>query len=59
MDFDGFSQRKNRGLLELTRAMRPTQDIKNDPRVAPQLTLLRASLIRNQAALQIHLDAGA
>lgn len=57
VDFDGFSQRKNRGLLELTRAMRLTQDIKNDPRVAPQLTLLRASLIRNQAALQIHLDA--
>jgi hypothetical protein len=57
VDFDGFSQRKNRGLLELTRAMRLTQDIKSDPRVAPQLTLLRASLIRNQAALQIHLDA--
>jgi hypothetical protein len=57
VDFDGFSQRKNRGLLELTRAMRLMQDVKVDPRITPQLTQLRASLIRNQAALQIHLDA--
>lgn len=57
VDFDTFSQRKNRGLLELTRAIRVTSDIQDDPRVAPQLTHLRASLIRNQAALQIHLDA--
>ena len=27
VDFDGFSQRKNRGLLELTRAMRLTQGV--------------------------------
>ena len=57
VDFDTFSQRKNRGLLELTRAIRLTSDIQADPRVTPQLTHLRASLIRNQAALQIHLDA--
>ena len=57
VDFDGFSQRKNRGLLELTRAMRLGQDGGLDPRVAPYLTGLRSSLIRNQAALQIHLDA--
>jgi len=41
----------------LTRAIRVASDIQDDPRVAPQLTHLRASLIRNQAALQIHLDA--
>lgn len=57
VDFDTFSQRKNRGLLELTRAIRLTSDIEADPRVTPQLIQLRASLIRNQAALQIHLDA--
>ncbi len=57
VDFDTFSQRKNRGLLELTRAIRFASDIQDDPRVTPQLTHLRASLIRNQAALQIHLDA--
>lgn len=57
VDFDGFSQRKNRGLLELTRAMRLAQGGELDPRVAPYLTGLRSSLIRNQAALQIHLDA--
>ncbi len=57
VDFDTFSQRKNRGLLELTRAIRLTFDIQADPRVTPQLVQLRASLIRNQAALQIHLDA--
>lgn len=57
VDFDTFSQRKNRGLLELTRAIRLASDIHADPRITPQLTYLRASLIRNQAALQIHLDA--
>ncbi len=57
VEFDAFSQRKNRGLLELTRAMRLMQDVKTDPRITPQLTQLRASLVRNQAALQIHLDA--
>lgn len=57
VDFDSFSQRKNRGLLELTRAMRLTQGAGADPRVAPHLARLRASLVRNQTALQIHLDA--
>lgn len=57
VDFDTFSQRKNRGLLELTRAIRLASDIQADPRITPHLTHLRASLIRNQAALQIHLDA--
>jgi hypothetical protein len=57
VDFDAFSQRKNRGLLELTRAMRLTHGATADPRVVPHLTRLRASLVRNQAALQIHLDA--
>ena len=57
VDFDGFSQRKNRGLLELTRAMRLTQGADVDPRVVAHLTRLRASLVRNQAALQMHLDA--
>jgi hypothetical protein len=57
VDFDTFSQRKNRGLLELTRAMRLTQGVGVDPRVVPHLADLRASLVRNQAALQMHLDA--
>jgi hypothetical protein len=57
VDFEAFSQRKNRGLLELTRAMRLTQGVGLDPRVVPHLADLRASLVRNQAALQIHLDA--
>lgn len=57
VDFDSFSQRKNRGLLELTRAMRLTQSVGADPRVAPHLARLRTSLVRNQTALQIHLDA--
>jgi hypothetical protein len=57
VDFDTFSQRKNRGLLELTRAMRLTQGVEMDPRLVAHLTGLRASLVRNQAALQMHLDA--
>jgi hypothetical protein len=52
VDFDGFSQRKNRGLLELTRAVRLTHGAEADPRVVAHLTQLRASLVRNQAALQ-------
>ena len=47
VDFDAFSQRKNRGLLELTRAMRLMQGVGRDPRVVPHLTRLRASLVRN------------
>jgi hypothetical protein len=57
VDFDSFSQRKNRGLLELTRVMRQAQGVEFDPRVVAHLTRLRASLVRNQAALQMHLDA--
>lgn len=57
VDFDSFSQRKNRGLLELTRVMRQAQGIEFDPRVVAHLSRLRASLVRNQAALQMHLDA--
>ena len=47
VDFDGFSQRKNCGLLELTRAVRLTQGAEADPRVVAHLTRLRASLVRN------------
>ncbi|HEY0331515.1 MAG TPA: hypothetical protein VGC77_20755 [Rhodopseudomonas sp.] len=57
VDLEASSQRKNRGLLELTRAMRLAQGAPIDPRVVPHLARLRASLVRNQAALQIHLDA--
>jgi hypothetical protein len=57
VDFNSFSERKNRGLLELTRVMRQTQGVEFDPRVVAYLTRLRASLVRNQAALQMHLDA--
>ena len=34
-----------------------TQAVEADPRVVAHLTGLRTSLIRNQAALQMHLDA--
>ncbi len=57
VDLEASSQRKNRGLLELTRAMRLAQGGALDPRVVPQLARLRASLARNQAALQVHIDA--
>lgn len=57
IDFDGFGRRKNRGLLELTRAMRVMQGIDVDPRVVSCLSGLRASLLENQAALRIQLDA--
>jgi hypothetical protein len=57
VDFDSFSERKNRGLLELTRVMRQAQGVEFDPRVVAHLTRLRANLLRNQAALQMHLDA--
>jgi len=56
-DFDAFSRRKNRGLLELTRAVRLAPSGAIDPRLEPELVRLRASLVRNQTALQVHLDA--
>lgn len=56
-DFDAYSQRKNRGLLELTRSVRLAQDGSIDPRLVPHLTGLRTSLVKNHAALKIHLDA--
>jgi hypothetical protein len=56
-DFDAFSRRKNRGLLELTRAVRLAPSDGLDPRLVPELARLRASLVRNQTALQVHLDA--
>jgi len=56
-DFDAFSRRKNRGLLELSRAVRLAPSGAVDPRLVPELTRLRASLVRNQTALQVHLDA--
>lgn len=46
-DFDAFSRRKNRGLLELTRAVRLAPSEGTDPRLVPQLARLRASLVRN------------
>lgn len=57
VDFDAFGRRKNRGLLELTRAMRMSQGLETDPRVASSLSGLRASLLKNQSALRIQLDA--
>nr|WP_249123799.1 MULTISPECIES: hypothetical protein [unclassified Bradyrhizobium] len=57
VDFAAYGERKNRGLLELTRAMRLTENTAVDPRVAAHLSGLRASLVRNQAVLQVHLDA--
>lgn len=57
VDFAAFSQRKNRGLLELTRAVRLTQGVETDPHVVAQLGQLRDTLSKNRATLQMHLDA--
>jgi len=57
MDFNDFTRRKSRGLLELIRATRTARDLRGDPRVAARLTGLRARLEKNCAVLQMHFEA--
>jgi hypothetical protein len=57
IDLASFIHRKGQGLLELTRASRAMNGYEVEPAVADRLARLRDKLERNQAVLQLHLDA--
>jgi len=56
-DLKEFNDRKSRGLLELTRAMRLIDGTAPDARLITRLASLRAKLDINSAVLRLHLDA--
>jgi hypothetical protein len=56
-DLKEFNDRKSRGLLDLTRAMRPIEGVAPDQLLVTRLASLRAKLETNSAALKLHLDA--
>jgi hypothetical protein len=56
-DLKEFNDRKSRGLLELTRAMRLIEGTAPDQGLIRRLASLRAKLDINSAVLRLHLDA--
>jgi hypothetical protein len=56
IDFEEFSLRKSRSMLEFARLTRPTH-LKDNGEVANNLQRLRLKLERNRALLQMHLEA--
>lgn len=57
VDLKEFNNRKSRGLLDLTRAIRALDGERPDAATTNRLKLLRAKLEANQAALTMHLTA--
>jgi hypothetical protein len=57
VDFDQFSRRKNRGLLELVRSSRAAGDIRKDPAIAARIVGLRGKLRQNYDMLRLHFEA--
>jgi hypothetical protein len=56
-DLKEYNDRKSRGLLELTRAMRQIEGSAPNRLLAARLAGLRAKLAINSAVLKLHLDA--
>jgi hypothetical protein len=56
-DLKEFNDRKSRGLLELTRAMRMIEGTPPDAALVNRLVGLRSKLEVNSAVLKLHLDA--
>jgi len=57
INLDQFSQRKNRGLLELVRSDRAAGDANRDPVIVAQIVRLRSKLEHNEKMLRLHFDA--
>jgi hypothetical protein len=57
VDLVSFIRRKSQGLLELTRASRALNGYDVEPAIADRLQTLKEKLERNQAVLQLHLEA--
>src|SRR3954451_18534361 len=57
VDFDEFSARKSRGMLEFVRLMRARMHLGGEVEVTTQVQRLRQKLERNRAVLEMHYDA--
>ena len=57
IDFDEFSTRKSRGMLEFVRLMRGQLHLGAEAEVTEQIQKLRGRLERNRAVLEMHYDA--
>ena len=57
IDFDDFSMRKSRSMLEFVRLMRAQIHVGGDAQVAREIQRLRQRLERNRAVLEMHLEA--
>ena len=57
IDFDDFSMRKSRSMLEFVRLMRAQVDLSGEAQVAEEIQRLRQKLDRNRAVLEMHFEA--
>jgi hypothetical protein len=57
IDFDDFSARKSRGMLEFVRLMRARASLGADSEITEEIQRLRQKLERNRAILEMHYDA--
>jgi hypothetical protein len=57
IDFDDFSARKSRSMLEFVRLMRARMHLGSESEVTEEIGRLRATLERNRAILEMHYDA--
>lgn len=57
IDFDDFSARKSRSMLEFVRLMRARIHLGGETEITEQIQRLRQKLERNRAILEMHYDA--
>ncbi|RTM07925.1 MAG: flagellar biosynthesis protein FlgN [Bradyrhizobiaceae bacterium] len=57
IDFDDFSARKSRSMLEFVRLMRARMHLGGEVEVTEQIQQLREKLERNRSVLEMHYDA--
>jgi hypothetical protein len=57
IDFDDFSMRKSRSMLEFVRLMRARIHLGGETEIAEEIHALRDKLERNRAVLEMHYDA--
>lgn len=57
IDFDDFSARKSRSMLEFVRLMRVRMHLGGEVEVTEQIQQLREKLERNRSVLEMHYDA--
>jgi flagellar biosynthesis/type III secretory pathway chaperone len=57
IDFDEFSTRKSRSMLEFVRLMRARNHLGADSEIREEIRRLRQKLERNRAILEMHYDA--